>query len=63
MKRTIKGLRNDIGFTQKEMADQLGVPISTYQRYENYMYKIPSSILVKIADLAGIVDVREIKYE
>lgn len=63
MKRTFKGLRNDLGFTQKQMAEKLGVPVISYQRYENYQYKIPSTILVKVADMAGITDVREIRYE
>ncbi len=63
MKRTLKGLRTDLGLTQIEMAKKLGVSIATYQRYENYVYKIPSAVLVKIADMVNIVDVRDIKFE
>lgn len=63
MLRTLKGLRNDLGLTQKEMANELDIPVASYQRYENYIYKIPSNVLIKIADMAGITDVREIRYE
>lgn len=63
MLRTLKGIRNDLGLTQKEMAEKVGIPYISYQRYENYIHNIPSAVLVKIADMAGIVDVREIKYE
>lgn len=62
-KRTLKGIRCDLGLTQKEMAEKLGTTFISYQRYENYLSRMPSTILVKVADLAGIVDVREIRYE
>lgn len=63
MKRTLKGIRNDLGFTQEQMANELGIPAVTYQRYEVYKSNIPVSIIVKIADLCKIVDIRDIKYE
>lgn len=63
MQRTLKGIRNDLGLNQQEMAEQIGVPYISYQRYENYKYRIPADVLIKVADKAGIVDVREIKYK
>ena len=61
-KRTLKGLRYDLGLNQKEMADKLGIGLATYQRYEQYKFRIPADILVRIADMSGITDIREIKY-
>ena len=48
--------------TQKQMAEKLGITTATYQKYEAYTAKIPAAVLVSVADMAGIVDVREIKY-
>jgi len=61
MIRTIRGIRNDLGFNQQEMADKLNVTYATYQRYERYETVIPATVIIKIADLAHIIDVREIK--
>lgn len=63
MKRTIKGLRTDLELKQEQMAERLGVSLPTYKRYENYQARIPAAVLVKIADMCGITDVRTIKYE
>lgn len=67
--RTIVGIRMDNvdpktnkPMTQERFAEKIGVPISTYQRYERYEVPIPTPVLIKIADTVGIVDVREIKY-
>lgn len=60
-KRTIKGIRFDLSLTQQEMANKLGVPLNTYRRYENYITKIPVNVLIKIADLAKIENIRSIK--
>lgn len=61
--RTLKGIRNDLDLDQVEMAEKLGISKATYQRYKNYIHRTPAAILVKMADMAGIVDVREIKYK
>lgn len=61
--RTIKGLRSDLNLTQKEMADALGIPICNYQRYEKLEVPVPLKVMIKIADMVGIVDIREIKFE
>lgn len=31
----LKGLRADAGLTQRQVADDLGIPVSTYSNYEN----------------------------
>ncbi len=61
MKRTLKGLRNDLGLTQKEMAEQLGVPIASYQRYENYQQRIPADVVFEIARICGVQNPTDIK--
>lgn len=62
-KRSIKGLRYDAELSQVEMAKKLNIPVASYQRYENYEAKIPADVLVKIADMFAITDVREIRYK
>lgn len=63
MKRTILGIRSDLGLSQEEMSKRLNLSVPTYQRYEKYENKIPVEVVVKIADMVGIVDIREIKYK
>lgn len=62
MKRTLKGIRNDLNLTQKEMANKLNIPIATYQRYETGKSPIPIDIAIKIADYGNIIDLRYIKF-
>lgn len=62
MKRTLKGIRNDLNLTQKEMANKLNIPIATYQRYETGKSPIPIDIAIKIADYGNIIDLRDIKF-
>ena len=61
MQRTLKGLRYDLGLTQKEMADKLEVSLASYQRYERYEVEAPMSMIIKLADMCKIENVREIK--
>lgn len=58
MKRTLKGIRNDLNLTQKEMANKLNIPIATYQRYETGKTPMPIDVAIKIADYGNIVDLR-----
>lgn len=60
--RTMKGLRNDKRLKQKEMADILGITVSTYAKYENYETKIPYGTAVDFANYFGIKDLRTIKF-
>lgn len=62
MPRSFAGIRADLRLSQTEMAEKLGVPIATYQRYERLEVKVPTDITVKIANMVGIIDVREIKF-
>ena len=62
MKRTLKGIRNDLNLTQKEMANKLNIPIATYQRYETGKSPIPIDSAIKIADYGNIIDLRDIKF-
>ena len=62
MKRTLKGIINDLNLTQKEMANKLNIPIATYQRYETGKSPIPIDIAIKIADYGNIIDLRDIKF-
>ena len=61
MQRTLKGLRYDLSLTQKEMADKLEVSLASYQRYERYEVEAPMSMIIKLADMCKIENVREIK--
>ena len=61
--RTMKGLRNDIGLSQKEMAKKLGIAYMTYQRYENHVNPIPYKVALKFADAVGTNNLRDIKFD
>lgn len=60
-KRTIAGIRKDLGLTQYEMAAKLNIPIATFQRYERCETPIPVKVAIEIADLVNVEDLREIK--
>ena len=62
VKRTLAGVRKDLGYTQKEMAEKVGINSMTYARYEQGKTSIPFKVAIKIADLAGIRDPRDIKF-
>lgn len=62
-KRTMKGLRSDLGITQMQMAEKLGTSISNYQKYERMESKVPLEIAIKFADLFNITDIREIRFK
>ena len=62
--RTLKGIRNDLGLNQDEMAEALGISLASYQRYENFKTdKVPFGVIKEAGDMAGIEDLREIKYK
>ncbi|XID91669.1 helix-turn-helix domain-containing protein [Paenibacillaceae bacterium WGS1546] len=51
MFKRIRVLREDKDWTQKEIADLLKVNQTTYSRYESGELDLPTSALIKLADL------------
>jgi transcriptional regulator with XRE-family HTH domain len=50
----IAGLRDALGFSPQEFADQLGVDAATYEAYEQTGYDVPASLLMHIAQIAKV---------
>lgn len=50
----LKQLRKQNGFTQKQMAEQLGITISAYGNYELGQRQPTPEMLCKIADILGV---------
>ena len=50
----IRKLRTDRGFTQKQIADILGVSQNTYSQYEIGVLNYPVDALIKLADFYGV---------
>lgn len=65
--QNLKSLRQEKGYSQLEMAGELGIPQSTYQQYEAGINEPKLSTLIQIADyfdvsidyLIGRTNVRE----
>ncbi|MBE7010163.1 MAG: helix-turn-helix domain-containing protein [Ruminococcaceae bacterium] len=55
----ISGLRDACGYTQEELAEELGIELSVYQDYEENGKNIPISVIYEIANKFG-VDFNEI---
>lgn len=52
--KNLRNIREDCNLTQKQMAKQLGIPVTTYRNYEN-TYREPSfEILAKICEILHI---------
>ena len=51
MYRRIRDLREDRDLTQKQIAQMLGMSQTGYSKYETGENDIPTSILIKLADL------------
>lgn len=68
--KTLKQIRiNSLGFSAKEMADKLNMPVSEYEKIENER-PLPSDLLIKVAQATGKsmefllnVQKKEIKFE
>lgn len=58
--RLIRQARVDLGWTQKDLAEESGVSIETIKRYENGKIKSPESELVRNIVRALGIDVREV---
>lgn len=54
MKRSIEELRRERGITQVQMAKLLGIPVSTYNVYENGNRKVPKKIAFQIAKVLQV---------
>ena len=50
----IRSLRIDNGYTQKHIAEQLGVSQNTYSQYEIGVLNYPIEALEKLADFYGV---------
>ena len=50
----IRSLRIDNGYTQKQIAEQLGVSQNTYSQYEIGVLNYPNEALEKLADFYGV---------
>lgn len=50
----IRNLRIDNGYTQKEVAQQLGISQNTYSQYEVGVLNYPVDALIILADFYGV---------
>ena len=50
----IRNLRIDNGYTQKQIAQQLGISQNTYSQYEVGVLNYPVDALMKLADFYGV---------
>ena len=50
MYRRIRELREDNDFTQREVAEMLGMSQTGYSKYETGTNDIPTAVLIKLAD-------------
>lgn len=53
VKQNIRKVRKDMGLTQKEMADKLGISRTAYRNLEKGETKVYSNHISKMAELAG----------
>ena len=50
----IRNLRNDHGYTQKQVGEYLGISQNTYSQYEIGVLNYPVDVLIKLADLYDV---------
>ncbi len=50
----LRNLREMSGYSQKEFADLVGIPVTTYRNYENTLREPSYDILIKIADILRV---------
>ena len=50
----IRNLRLDNGYTQKQIAEMLGISQNTYSQYEIGVLNYPVDALIKLADFYGV---------
>ena len=49
----IRNLRLDKGYTQKQIAQMLGISQNTYSQYEIGVLNYPVDVIIKLADFYG----------
>jgi transcriptional regulator with XRE-family HTH domain len=49
----IRNLRLDNGYTQKQIAEMLGISQNTYSQYEIGVLNYPVDVVIKLADFYG----------
>ena len=49
----IRNLRLDNGYTQKQIAEMLGISQNTYSQYEIGVLNYPVDVIMKLADFYG----------
>ena len=54
MKRTLKGIRVDLGLTQEDMAKAMGVSKVTWNKMEQGKVPLLAMELIKISQLANV---------
>lgn len=54
IKKTINSLRKDYGLSKKDLAEELGVPYTTYLSYENGTQSMPAYVFSGICDIFNI---------
>ena len=62
MQRSLKGIRFDLGLTQAQMAERLGISELSYRNKEMYRTGLTAKELIKISILANI-DPMEVKLD
>ena len=50
----IRSIRVDRGYTQEQIAKQLGISQNTYSQYEIGVLNYPVDAIVKLADIYGV---------
>lgn len=50
----IRSIRIDKGYTQEQIAKQLGISQNTYSQYEIGVLNYPVDAIVKLADIYGV---------
>jgi transcriptional regulator with XRE-family HTH domain len=53
-KVTLKELRKLTGLSQKEFAQKVNIPFTTYRRYENNPESMEAGRLFKLCDILGV---------
>ena len=50
----IRNLRIDNGYTQKQIAEHLGISQNTYSQYETGVISLTAEVLIKLSEFYGV---------